>query len=236
LGYIAWVLGEYMLAKQLHQESLVLHREAGDQRGVAYSLNCLAGDVAGLAEYGEAKQIWEESLVIFQEIGHLWGIQTVVGNLGELANFLGEYAEAIQLAQECLTISRKIDERSGIAWALRILGNATLELGDLPGAKRYLHQALEVITTVGQTLYIPLNLVGIGALLAREGEQERSLEVLSLVLHHPMSWQWAKDKASPLVAELEAELSPDAVAAAQERGRARDLEATVAELLDDLGG
>jgi hypothetical protein len=41
--------------------------------------------------------------------------------------------------------------------------------------------------------------------------------------------------AAPLVAELEAELPPDVVAAAQERGRARDLEATVAELLVELG-
>jgi hypothetical protein len=39
-----------------------------------------------------------------------------------------------------------------------------------------------------------------------------------------------------LIAELEAELSPDVVAAARERGRARDLEVTVAELLVELGG
>jgi hypothetical protein len=44
----------------------------------------------------------------------------------------------------------------------------------------------------------------------------------------------AKDQAAPLVAELEAELPPDAVAAAWERGRSRDLDATVQELLLEL--
>ena len=72
--------------------------------------------------------------------------------------------------------------------------------------------------------------------MAEEGEKERALELLALVLHHPISWQWAKDRAAPLVAQLEAELSPDVAAAAWERGRASDLEETVAELLDELGG
>jgi hypothetical protein len=59
--------------------------------------------------------------------------------------------------------------------------------------------------------------------------REGALELLALILCHPASWPWAKDRAAPLVAQLEAELPPDVVAAAQERGRARDLEVTVAE-------
>jgi len=38
-----------------------------------------------------------------------------------------------------------------------------------------------------------------------------------------------------LLDQLEADLSPDLFAAAQERGRARDLDATVAELVEELG-
>ena len=55
------------------------------------------------------------------------------------------------------------------------------------------------------------------------------------MLQHSASWQWAKDRAAPLVAELEAELPPDVWAAAWERGQASDLEATVAELLLERG-
>lgn len=59
---------------------------------------------------------------------------------------------------------------------------------------------------------------------------EGALELLALVPHHPVSWLWAKDRVAPLIAELEAELSPDVVAAAWERVRARDLESTVVGL------
>jgi hypothetical protein len=76
-------------------------------------------------------------------------------------------------------------------------------------------------------------LVG-AAVLAAEGGIEKALELLALVLCHPASWQLVKDRALPLVAELEAELPPEAAAAARERGRARDLDTTVAELLAEL--
>lgn len=59
--------------------------------------------------------------------------------------------------------------------------------------------------------------------------------ILKLVLHHPMSWQLAKDQAELLADELKAELPPDDVATAQERGKARELESTVSELLAELG-
>jgi predicted ATPase len=236
LGYIAWLLGEYGEAKQLHHESLALSREVGDQKGIADALKNLAQVVAGLEEYGEAKELYQESLALHKEIGNQRGIADVLSDLGEVANVQGEYAEAIQLGQECLTIGRKIDERWIIAWALKLQGDAACGLGDLPGARRYHHQSLAELTRIGLPYIIPVNLVGIAALLAAEGEKERALELLALVLHHPISWRWTKHhRATPLIAELEAELPSDVVAAAWARGRARDLDATVAELLVDLG-
>lgn len=43
-------------------------------------------------------------------------------------------------------------------------------------------------------------------------------------------------KAEFFMTTITATLPPEVVAAAQERGRARDLDATVAELLEELGG
>jgi hypothetical protein len=105
----------------------------------------------------------------------------------------------------------------------------------LPKASKCFLQALETAMAVEAAPLALLTLVGTARLLAAKGERERAAELLALVLHHPATWQWAKDRAAPLVAELEAKLSPDALAAAQERGRTRDLETTVAELLAAQG-
>ena len=89
---------------------------------------------------------------------------------------------------------------------------------------------------VGVTAFAPLTLVGIAVLMSAEGQKERALEVLAFAAHHPICWQWVRDRTAPLIAELEAELPSEVVAAAKARGRARDLDATVAELLDELAG
>ena len=47
--------------------------------------------------------------------------------------------------------------------------------------------------------------------------------------------KWFDDVAGKHIAAVAATLPPEVVAAAQERGRARDLDATVAELLAELG-
>jgi len=47
--------------------------------------------------------------------------------------------------------------------------------------------------------------------------------------------RWWEDVVGVHIAASAASLPPDVVAAAQERGRARDLEATMAELLAELG-
>jgi hypothetical protein len=46
----------------------------------------------------------------------------------------------------------------------------------------------------------------------------------------------AEDQAAPFIAQLEEDLQPGVVATAQARGEARELEATVAKLLVELGG
>ena len=158
----------------------------------------------------------------------------VLGDLSEVATILGEYNEATELARESLALDEKLGYPKEKAWATRVLGNAALGQGDLEAAKTFLRQALEKEMSVQATAPALLTVVGIAALLMRQGQRERAVELLALVLPHPSTWEWTKDRAAPLVAELEAGLSPEVFAAAQERGQARDLETTVQELLAEL--
>jgi predicted ATPase/DNA-binding SARP family transcriptional activator len=73
----------------------------------------------------------------------------------------------------------------------------------------------------------------------QEGEESfaraaHKLAEMQLAVHRPASIEAARDIAASLAAQLEAKLPPDVVTAAQERGRARDLETTVTALLAEL--
>jgi hypothetical protein len=72
--------------------------------------------------------------------------------------------------------------------------------------------------------------------LADAGETERAMEVYALALRHATveKSRWIDDVFGEHIAAVAATLPADIVAAAQERGRARDLDATMAELLIEL--
>jgi hypothetical protein len=71
-------------------------------------------------------------------------------------------------------------------------------------------------------------------LLAQEGHGERAAELAALALHHPRSHVEVTKRARGLLDELETVLPPDLCAAAQVRGKARDLDAAMKDLLAGL--
>jgi hypothetical protein len=70
------------------------------------------------------------------------------------------------------------------------------------------------------------------------GELERAAELYALASRYPSvaNAQWFEDVAGQHIAAAAETLPPEIVTAAQERGRARDLQATVQELRRELSG
>jgi tetratricopeptide (TPR) repeat protein len=215
---------------------LRLCQETGSQGGMARALGDLGIDAYGLQQYEKVHELFGQSLALYRDIGNAAGMYDELGDLTETANALGVYALAEQYVREAFRVLPEGEEDfDGGSWEYRNLGNAACGLGNYAEARRHLHRSLELLAAAQLPSPYPLTLVAVARLLARQGDKERALELLALVMNHRISWQMAKDQAAPLIAELEVELPPDVVAAAWARGRARDLDATVAELLVDLG-
>jgi hypothetical protein len=87
-------------------------------------------------------------------------------------------------------------------------------------------------------MFLPLMtaLTGMALLLADQGDIERAIEIYALALQngHVANSRWYEDVAGRYIATVANTLSPEVVAAAQARGRARDLWATAKELLAEL--
>jgi len=95
-----------------------------------------------------------------------------------------------------------------------VLGETSLRLGDFQAAEQHFHHALQTASDVCLPSYALHALVGLAQLLAAVREKVRSYDIATFVLHLPASWQWSRDSVVPLIAELEAELPPEAVTAA----------------------
>ena len=99
-------------------------------------------------------------------------------------------------------------------------------------------RALRTVAATQALMPLIYVLPGLALLLADEGQAERAVELYALASRHPLvaNSRWFEDVAGRHIASVAATLPPEVVSAAQERGRARDLDATVAELLAEWEG
>jgi tetratricopeptide (TPR) repeat protein len=158
--------------------------------------------------------------------------------LGTMALADGAYMDAYSHLRESLDVW----QHPGGAWdwfgQLACLGLAELSLGRRAEAQEHLIAELRKSISSMGIGFVPLMvaLSGLALLAADEGEAGRAVELYALATRHPLvsNSRWFEAVAGNHIAAVAATFPPDAVAAARERGRARDLEATVAELLVEL--
>jgi predicted ATPase/DNA-binding SARP family transcriptional activator/Tfp pilus assembly protein PilF len=228
LGRVAMARGQYARAVALHHECLQRRRTLGDRPGMSFTLTDL-GDVARLQRRpNRAKEYYEQSLALAKDTGNRVQVALALTGLSKLAEMRGDYEEAKQLAQESKDSFQTCGSDLYLGWAA--LGSGEYQVAGL-----YFHGVLKAAT---EAQMVPLTLdavAGFAHLLARTGKPARAVELLALVMGQPASAQECKDRAARLQAELTTELPTELVGAAQGRGRARELDATVAELLSEMG-
>ncbi|MBN1641690.1 MAG: AAA family ATPase, partial [Anaerolineae bacterium] len=118
-----------------------------------------------------------------------------------------------------------------------ILACALIRLGDHDRARHRFREALRLAPEADAFWPLLHALVGYALLLAAEGETERAVELYALASRYPYvaRSRWFGDAIGVHIAAGAEALPADAVRAAQERGGARDLAATVQEMAAELG-
>ncbi|MBI1877996.1 MAG: tetratricopeptide repeat protein [Chloroflexi bacterium] len=250
LESLAWptnCLGGYQESAAYWQESLTICQKIGNQWGVAVSVNQL-GWVAwcfGGTRLSEAIDHYQKALPMYREIGNRTGISRSCGDLALATGESGDYELAIQYGREGLAVAKEIGFIHLIIHNLYGLGAAACGLGDLQTSRNYLTEALQLGWKT-RILHQVMNvLFYFAALLVKEShcaaslepfdpqKKTKALELLALVIGQPATWQTIKDRAARLQAQLEADLPPEVVAAAQERGKIRPLAEVIAELVGE---
>jgi len=230
--------GKFADAHRFSKETVALREKLGMRVALAKARGALSFVKVNLGRYQEARALSLDSLAIMQEAGERHAIGMRLLGLGEIALAEQAYGEARRLAQEGAALLREIGQRNELSLALVTLGHAERGLGRYARAQQCLCQALREIADIAAHASSRYSLSLATLLLVDRGEVERAIELYALAMRYPAaanSRYW-EDVAGKHIAALAATLSPAVVAAAQERGRARDLEATVAELLMELEG
>src|SRR5262249_54359080 len=108
-------------ATRLYEASLAIHREIGNQWGIALVLNNL-GEVCGRqGDFAQARRLQEDSLMLRRALGHPLNIAYSLSSLGDTARRQGEYGAARAYHRESLEQLQELGHKSGIVDALESL-------------------------------------------------------------------------------------------------------------------
>jgi len=233
LGVALLFRGKFVEAHALLEESLAIWNDVGSRRSIASSHMWLGLVKGHLGRYEQARAQVHKGLALAQEIGYPHETGAALLVLGDIALAEGAYAEAHQLSQESVIICQEIGQQVELAGALATLGIAAWGLDDLRQARQHLYQALRMAARIRAAAQLLLTLAGIALLLAKQSQWERAVELYALLSRYPTvaNSRRYEDTFGRHISAIAASLPPDVVAAAQERGRARKLKATVIELL-----
>jgi predicted ATPase/DNA-binding SARP family transcriptional activator len=192
----------------------------------------------GSGDYKQARQEIDSALAMALETGWKRGVGHGHLVLGYISLVEGESELALKFLEESAACFQAIKQIDDYAWALASIGCAECGLDHLIQAQEHLFQGLRQSAQIGALFPVAFALPGIALLWARSGQVERAVELYGLASTIPLvrNARWFEDIAGRHIAAAAATLPPETVAAAQARGRARDLKATVAELLAELGG
>ncbi|HYN88388.1 MAG TPA: tetratricopeptide repeat protein, partial [Ardenticatenaceae bacterium] len=183
-GWVAYLQGDFALAKRHLERSIELWRETGNVSGLARSLVSLGSTIATVGEHDAAITLSEESLSLFAELGDTWGRAWALNNLGYVAARRGANERAVLLLEEGLALRRAVGDTDEIAWSLRDLGLAVGQQGDYERATALLEESLRLSRELGikPGISISLNLLGEVARLQGQLDRAASLYEESLAL------------------------------------------------------
>jgi predicted ATPase len=230
IGIVLHEQGEYEQARPYFMEALAIARELGDPMLIAHVLAYMSRTIVALGRVTEAETILRESLALAQEIGYSSYLGHALDGLGRLAQMTSPEEARILFAASYDAYKESGDTRN-MARVLSHQGYNSLARGDDIDAQNSFIAVLRLVREGGFIPFALDALAGLASLHAKQDDRQHALELLLIVLNHPASLQETKDRADPLRAELETQLSPARVKAIQAHAREKTFEMVVEEFL-----
>lgn len=181
-GVFARRQGDYVGARNFHEECLALRREQGDKHGIAICLSNLATLTQDQGDLDQAGTLVEECIRLLREIGDERNLAVALQNYGMNLVFQGRYEAGAAVLEENLQLRTKRGDRWGIGVALSALGDIPFYQGDYAKAETIYAEALSIMREMGDKGAAAELLTSLGRAAAgrRDEERARSLYVESL--------------------------------------------------------
>lgn len=144
------------------REALKIRDSVSDQRGVAETMNNIAGILRKQGNWMEAEELYYQCLKINEEIENKSGMAGAIRDLGNMLVHRGDFEKGLAMITESLELEKRVGNKSGIAASLAILAVSLHDKGDINSALKNYKQSLQINEEIGDNTEIAalLGLVG----------------------------------------------------------------------------
>lgn len=212
-GTLAANQGDYVLANQCYNESLILRRERGDRKNEASVLNNLGIVARYLGNSDASRRYHEAALAIEEELGNQWTTAGYVNNLGLLAIDSHDYADAKQYFDSALRIYVEIGARWSMNNTIHNLANVARETDDFEESQKLYTKSIDGWQELNDRWGIAYWLEDMGLLHLKRNVPFSALQLMSAAARlreeisapRPPAYQAQLDKSlAPAYAALDA--------------------------------
>jgi tetratricopeptide (TPR) repeat protein len=223
-----------------YEEALGAYRRIGSRLGEAIILTHQAICAHAEGRYAEARSLHKGGRALFRRLGAQWWALLSLRRLGDVALTSSAPQEAQAYYQAYLDESQARGLPIEVRYALCGLGDVALTEGKAHEAARFYQRAVEGAMESWKLDGTERIMLSVAKLSMDRGERARAAELLAfayhiVAMHAPWCWgEVGLAGGRELEQALQEALSPEVYAAAQERGRARDIKGTLRELLAEL--
>lgn len=169
-GRLAWLRGDYAIAKTRFLEALEGFRSVGDQvraMGVRFSLQMEAHRTG---DYDQVRSLLAENLTVANQLGDQRSVARAWLAMGNASVEQLRWEEASDEYGRSLEAARTSGDEDRIGQALNNLGNLALLQGRREAARKWLREGLERFRRVGHHWHTAMALLALAKLDAAEGD------------------------------------------------------------------
>jgi len=240
LSSVMLTTGDCPQAERYLREYLRISRAHGLKYLVAVALYHLGLALIGQARYAQAQTCLQRSLAWGKETGQL--LSASIQALGTVELAVGNSLQAQRCYEQAVSLNEGAGSSIGLANALTGLARALIARGNLGMARGHLLRSLELLRGVCALEFVIGTIAAMTELLDAEGQMEAAVELCAALLSWPFTPYCTHDTAQRVRPDLAtrlqglaARLPPEIFAAATARGRQRQIDEVVAELIEENG-
>jgi predicted ATPase/DNA-binding SARP family transcriptional activator len=172
------IRGNMIGTVELVEEAMDICRKAGNEEGLAWSLNIMGQAKTWFDEQtDEAIPYLSESVDLFSSLEDDWGVAFGLRYIGQMVEYQGEYERGINLQKESIALFERVGDAWNAAHSLFLMGGSATRHNDYELAEWALGQSLKKCGMIGDKVMEGHALRGLGQLALQKDDLEEAEEI-----------------------------------------------------------